>query len=101
MSDIEQLEKKMAENFPARPIEVADVAMAAEIRAHVARQERPIDSVLKTISDLRILGALIHAPAVLSGLSEEQLTLVRNRAGSPPSRASGPATKARVGARRA
>jgi hypothetical protein len=50
----------MAAKLPAPPTEAADVAMAAENRAHVARQERPIDLALNNasvLSGLAIIGA--------------------------------------------
>jgi hypothetical protein len=76
ISDIALLEARMTQ-IPPAPTNIADVMLSAEIRAHVARQASPIEFALKSVSDARVLGALIHAPAALSGLTDDQLALVR------------------------
>jgi hypothetical protein len=73
------LEKRMMQ-IPPAPTDIADVMLAVEIRAHVARQTSPIDFALKSVSNARVLGALSHASAALSGLTDDQLALVRSRA---------------------
>lgn len=78
-NDIDLIEKRMTD-LPQPPIHVAEVALAQEIRQHLRRQKRPIDLVLKLMSDPRILSAILSAPAFLSGLSEIELNLVRERA---------------------
>jgi hypothetical protein len=35
---------------------------------------------MKAMTDLRVLGALLNAPAFLSGLNEEQQNVIRDRA---------------------
>jgi hypothetical protein len=73
------LERKMVD-IPSPPTVVADVMLATEIRAHVVKQESPVDFVVKSISDPRILGAVLNAPSFLSGLNDAEFNLIRERA---------------------
>ena len=74
---------RMVEHFakgstmPIAPTEVADVLMAQELRAHVAKQKKPkpIDFLLKRKNDACLVAAVMHAPAYLSGLSDEEKNL--------------------------
>lgn len=75
------LEQKMVD-LPVPPIEVSDVAMAQELRAYIKAQERPIDFVMKNMGDRDILGAVLCAKPFLSGLSETEFNIVRERARS-------------------
>src|SRR5262249_528668 len=75
---IDMLEKQIPQI--SAPAEVADVMLAAEIRAHAAAHPSPIDFATKSIGDERTLGALLYAPAYLSGLTEEEQKVVRRRA---------------------
>lgn len=50
------------------------------MRAHVAKQNSPLEFAMKSMSDDRVLGALLHAPAFLSGLTDDQLNAIRHRA---------------------
>jgi hypothetical protein len=73
----EAVEKQFAEiakgsKLPVAPESVAEVALAAEIRAHVARQQEPHIAVHKLAGDPRVVAAVMHAPAFLSGLTDEQ-----------------------------
>lgn len=77
--NIDYLEKKMTD-LPQPPAAVADVMLAQEIRAHIRRQKSRIDVAVKSISDPRMLGAILTAPACLSGLSDAEWNLVRERA---------------------
>ena len=66
--------------LPQPPTAVADVMLAQEIRQHIRRQKSRIDVVMRSISDPRILGAVLSAPAALSGLNDVEFNLVRERA---------------------
>lgn len=78
-SDLSGLEEKMGK-LSAPPADVADALLAAEMRAHVAKQNSPLEFAMKSMSDARVLGALLHAPAFLSGLTDDQLNAIRHRA---------------------
>lgn len=69
------LNKTMA--LPPIPANVPDAMLAAEIRAHVARQERPELWVMNQ-QDPRILGAVISAPSVLSGMSDADVARAKD-----------------------
>jgi hypothetical protein len=56
-------------DLPEPPTSVADVALAQEIRQYIRCQKSPIDVAVKFMSNPRILGAILTAPAILSGLS--------------------------------
>lgn len=73
------LEKKMTD-LPQSPTAVADVMLAQEIRQHIRRQKSRIDVAIKSMSDPRMLGAILTAPACLSGLSDNEWNVVRERA---------------------
>ena len=77
--NIEHLEKKMVD-LPQPPTNVADVALAQEIRSYVSKQKSPIDIAVKSVTDARICGAVLNAPPFLSGLSDAEFNLVRERA---------------------
>lgn len=66
--------------IPPPPSSLADVMLAQEIRAYVARHSSPIDFAMKNIGDPRVLTALLHAPACLSGLTEDQRKVIHQRA---------------------
>jgi hypothetical protein len=78
-SDLSGLEEKMGKLSPP-PTDVAGALLAAEIRAHVAKQNNPLEFAMKSIPDGRVLGALLHAPAFLSGLADDHLSIIRDRA---------------------
>ena len=78
-NDLALLEKGMAD-LPQPPTEVADVMLAQEIRQYIRGQKSPIDVAMKSISDPRMLGAILGAPSFLSGLSETEIDVVRERA---------------------
>ncbi len=77
--DLKALEKAM-DSLPTAPTTFADVALAEEIRRCISSRSSPIDFVVKSIGDPRILGAVLHAPAALSGLSDAEYNLVKSRA---------------------
>jgi hypothetical protein len=64
--NIDYLEKKMTD-LPQPPTAVADVMLAQEIRQHFRSQKFPIDLAVKSMSDPRMLGAILNAPAYLVG----------------------------------
>jgi hypothetical protein len=70
--NIAHLEQRLVK-LPAAPTEMPDVMLATEIRAHVARQKSPFDFAVKAVSDPRVLGALLNAPAFLAGLAPEHM----------------------------
>jgi hypothetical protein len=61
-------------DLPKPPTQIADVALAQEIRQHVRGQKSPLDFAVKSISDARVVGAVLNAPPFLSGLSETEST---------------------------
>jgi hypothetical protein len=67
-------------DLPQPPTNVTDVALAQEIRNYVGKQKSPIDVAVKSMSDPRVLSAILNAPAFLSGLSDVEFKLVRERA---------------------
>lgn len=58
--------------------------LAAELRAYFAKQDKPALAVLGAIAtgDARIASAILSAPALLSGLTDEEQSLARERAAS-------------------
>lgn len=60
----------------------SDIAMAQEVRSFVREQKSPIDFVMTNLSDPRVVGAVLHAPAFLAGLTDEAYNLVGHRARS-------------------
>jgi len=78
LNDIEFLEKKMVD-LPQPPSSVADVP-GKEIRNHIRQQKSPIDFVIKHISNPRVLAAVLSEESFLSGLSDVELSVVRERA---------------------
>jgi hypothetical protein len=77
--NIDHLEEQM-KKLPSPPTELSDVMLEMEIRAHVGRQTSPFDFAMKNVSDGRVLGALLNAPAFLSGLAAEHMNVIRERA---------------------
>lgn len=65
--------------MPDAPTEIADVLLAQEIRAHIAKQKDTdlIDYLLRTNNktDIRLVSAVLHAPSYLSGLTDEHKNL--------------------------
>lgn len=69
-------------DLPKPPTGIAEVALAQELRAHVRAQENPTGFVLNHLDDGRVVGAVLHAPGFLSGLKDEDLNVIRDRARS-------------------
>jgi hypothetical protein len=80
--NIRYLEDKMTA-LPQPPTSFADALLAQEIRQDIKQsrhgQKTPLD-VDAVVSDRRILGAVLNAPARLSGLTETELNVVREKA---------------------
>jgi hypothetical protein len=66
-------------DLPKPPSSTAEVALAQEVRAHITRQSSPPSFVLGHLHDPHVVGAVLHAPGFLSGLSKEALGVVRER----------------------
>lgn len=73
------LEGRMTE-LPKPPTTYAEVAEAEEIRAFIRQQKSPIDFIFKHLSNPRVVRAVLTADAFLTGLSDTEHNLVRERA---------------------
>ncbi len=71
-------------DLPQPRTNVADVALAPEIRQHVRSEKSPIDVAVKSISEPRVGCAILNVPAFLSGLSDTKFNLIRERARTAP-----------------
>ena len=76
--NLDLLDKKMTD-IPRPPAAPAD-AVGWEIRDHIRRQKSPVDFVMQRLYSPRILAAVLSEQGFLSGLSEAELNLVRERA---------------------
>ena len=65
--------------FTAAAEDVSDVP-GREIRDHIRQQKSPIDFIMKRLSSPRVLAAVLSEEAFLSGLSETEWSVVRERA---------------------
>ena len=68
--------------LPSAALTPADIALAQEVRSYVRQTKSPIDFVMANLSDPRVIGAVLHAPPYLSGLTPEAFNLVEQRARS-------------------
>ncbi|MDX8494971.1 hypothetical protein RFN29_25770 [Mesorhizobium sp. VK22B] len=68
-------------SLPKKPDHVADVMVAQEVRAHVAKQPSPATYVLNHLNNPQIVAAVLHAPAFLSSLEDTDLAVIKERAG--------------------
>lgn len=78
LENIELLERKMTD-MPQPPTGAADMP-GREIRNHIRQQKSPIDFVMKRLSNPRVLAAVLSEEAFLSGLTDAELNVVRDRA---------------------
>jgi hypothetical protein len=78
-TNIDYLENKMVD-LPQSPTAVADVMLAQEIRQYIRGQKSPIEFAVKSVHDPRMLAAILTAPGCLSGLSDSEWNVVRERA---------------------
>ncbi|MER8923417.1 hypothetical protein [Mesorhizobium sp. M0802] len=69
-------------DLPKAPAGIAEVALAQELRTHIRAQENPAGFVLSHLDDVRVVGAVLYAPGFLSGLRDEGLNVIRDRARS-------------------
>lgn len=77
--DVGQLEERMVE-LPKPTNNPVDFMLEKEIRSYVSKQKSSIDFVIKSMSDQRVLSAVLNAPPYLSGLSDIEWNVVRERA---------------------
>ncbi|TIL63152.1 MAG: hypothetical protein E5Y89_25830, partial [Mesorhizobium sp.] len=80
-SAISMFEARMVD-LPKSPLTVAEVALAQELRTYMRAQKNPIGFVLNHLDDKRLVGAVLDAPGFLSGLEDEGLNVIRDRAKS-------------------
>jgi len=74
------LEQRMVE-LPTKPTtNSVEFLMEQEIRRYLNEQKSPANFVLKSMSDQRLISAVLTAPPYLSGLSDTQWNMVRERA---------------------
>jgi hypothetical protein len=78
-SNLTHLEQRMVE-LPKPTTNAVDFMLEQEIRGYVNEQKSPLDFILKSISDHRALSAVLNAPPYLSGLSDTEWNMVRERA---------------------
>jgi hypothetical protein len=57
-----------------------DSSVASEIRSHIARSESPALTATSLVSNPEVLAAVLGAPSFLSGLTEDQVNAIRERA---------------------
>jgi hypothetical protein len=76
---IEVLKKKVNEELAfTAPRDAVEAQVAAEIRAHVKASKAPALTALSLKADKRAMQAITSAPAYLSGLTDAELSSVRN-----------------------
>jgi hypothetical protein len=74
-----QLGERMVE-LPKPTSNPVDFMLEQEIRGHISEEKSSIDFVLKGMADRRVLSAVLNAPPYLSGLSDTEWNVVRERA---------------------
>jgi hypothetical protein len=77
--DIQVMESRM-QPAPKPPTGFFETEQASKIRDFIARQSSPIDFVTKNMGDPRVVGAVLNAPAFLSGIGDAEWNWVRERA---------------------
>lgn len=73
------LEQRMVE-LPKPTTNSIEFMMEQEIRGYLNHEKSPINVVLKSMSDQRMISAVLTAPPYLSGLTDTQWNMVRERA---------------------
>lgn len=78
---IENVRSKMT-GLPAMPEDPVTAMLFAEIRAHLASEPKAsrMSTARQLLKDQRVCGAIFNGPAFLSGLSEDEQTLLRTEA---------------------
>lgn len=69
--DVRAFEQKIGQAAEA-PTDAAEALLHQEIRNHIRSQAEPIDAAYAQRNDPRVVTAIVSAPAMLSGLSEQQ-----------------------------
>jgi hypothetical protein len=77
--NVAHLEERMLD-LPKPITNAVDVMLEQEIRGYISEQKTPIEFVLKSMSDQRVLSAVLTASPFLSGLSDTEWNMVRERA---------------------
>lgn len=67
-------------DLPGPPQNATEALLMQEVRQHIKSQKHPIDAVLKSLGNPQIVAAVLNAPSFLSGLSETEFNLVREKA---------------------
>lgn len=78
-SNLAYLEERMVE-LPKPTTNSIDFLMEQEIRTYVRRHKARLHVALRLITDQRALSAIINAPSYLSGLTDVEWNVVRQRA---------------------
>jgi hypothetical protein len=78
-SNLAFLEERMAD-LPKPTSNVIEFMMEQELRGHINKQNSPFEFTLKAVADRRILGAVLNAPPCLSGLRDNEWSVVREKA---------------------
>jgi hypothetical protein len=68
---LEQVDARKG-NLPKAPTTPADVQLHAEIRGHIAKQKGSLMFAMNHRGDPLVVAAVIHAPAFLSGMTNEE-----------------------------
>jgi predicted AAA+ superfamily ATPase len=66
-------------DLPQAPASVIDADKAREIRSYLREQKSAVDFIMKQLADRDILTAVLTAKPFLSGLTDVQFNLVRER----------------------
>ena len=77
---IATFESGMVADIP-KPTSAADIAMGEEIRAFIrTTKSSPFDFAMRNINDPRVLAAVLHAPAFLTGLDDAMFEAIKAKA---------------------
>lgn len=78
-SNLALLEERMVE-LPKPTTSGPEFMLEQEIRGYISEQKSSVDFVLKSMADRRVVSAVLNAPPYLSGLSDTEWNMVRERA---------------------
>lgn len=67
-------------DLPKPTSSVIEFMMEQELRGYINKQSSPFEFTLKSIADRKILGAVLNAPPCLSGLRDNEWSIVREKA---------------------
>ncbi|RDD62628.1 hypothetical protein DRB17_05560 [Ferruginivarius sediminum] len=68
----EEIEREIGDTIGAQPADENERQIAAEIRAQIGKASRPYDEARKYLGDAKVMNAILVAPAMLTGLTEDQ-----------------------------